>query len=120
MLTGRVNPSGKLAESWPMRLEDTPCAPWYPGRERTAEYREGPFVGYRYYQTARVPVRFPFGFGLSYTSFAYDDLEATSRQVSFTLTNTGPGVEGLCQGLSGARRVPPGDHSSGCIRLPLF
>ena len=90
VLTGRVNPSGKLAESWPMRLEDTPCAPWYPGRERTAEYREGPFVGYRYYQTARVPVRFPFGFGLSYTSFAYDDLEATSRQVSFTLTNTGP------------------------------
>ena len=90
VLTGRVNPSGKLAESWPLRLEDTPCAPWYPGRERTAEYREGPFVGYRYYQTARVPVRFPFGFGLSYTSFAYADLEAAPRQVSFTLTNTGP------------------------------
>ena len=90
VLTGRVNPSGKLAESWPLQLEDTPCAPWYPGRERTAEYREGPFVGYRYYQTARVPVRFPFGFGLSYTSFAYRELEATPRQVSFTLINTGP------------------------------
>jgi len=89
VLTGKVNPSGKLAETWPLRLEDTPAFRWFPGRERTAEYREGPYVGYRYYDTAGVEVRFPFGFGLSYTGFAYSDLAASEGQVSFTLTNTG-------------------------------
>lgn len=89
VLMGRTNPSGKLAESWPERLEDTPCFHYYPGAERTAEYREGLYVGYRYYDTAGVPVRYPFGHGLSYTTFAYSNLEANSRQVSFTLTNTG-------------------------------
>lgn len=89
VLTGKVNPSGKLAESWPMKLADTPCAPWYPGRESSAQYREGPFVGYRYYQTAHIPVQFPFGFGLSYTAFQYSELEADAGQVTFTLTNTG-------------------------------
>lgn len=90
VLTGRVNPSGKLSESWPMRLEDTPCARWYPGRERTAEYREGLFVGYRYYRTVQKPVCFSFGFGLSYTRFSYQDLKVDSQQVSFLLTNIGP------------------------------
>ena len=89
LLTGQVNPSGKLAETYPLALADTPCYKWFPGRERTAEYRESIFVGYRYYLTARKPVRFPFGFGLSYTTFAYSDLEATAEEVSFTLTNTG-------------------------------
>ena len=89
LLTGKVNPSGKLAETYPLALADTPCYKWFPGRERTAEYRESIFVGYRYYLTAHKPVRFPFGFGLSYTTFAYSDLEATAEGVSFTLTNTG-------------------------------
>ena len=89
VLTGKVTPSGKLAESWPMKLADTPCASWYPGRECSAQYREGPFVGYRYYQTAHVPVRFPFGFGLSYTTFQYSELEADIERVTFTLTNIG-------------------------------
>ena len=88
-LTGKVNPSGKLAESWPLKLEDTPCYGYYPGTERTCEYREGLYVGYRYYDTAQIPVRYPFGHGMSYTTFAYSDLEADSRRVSFTLTNTG-------------------------------
>jgi beta-glucosidase len=74
LLAGRVNPSGKLAETWPMALADTPCAPWYPGRHKTSEYRESLFVGYRYYDTAGVPVNYPFGHGLSYTSFAYSAL----------------------------------------------
>lgn len=89
VLTGKVNPSGKLAETYPLRYEDTPALRHFPGTEYTAEYREGPFIGYRYYDTAAVPVRFPFGYGLSYTSFAYSDISATDREVTFTLTNTG-------------------------------
>ena len=89
-LTGKFTPSGKLAQSWPLTGGDAPCARYFPGKERTAEYREGLFVGYRYYETAQVPVRFPFGFGLSYTSFSYSDITATDRSVSFTLSNTGP------------------------------
>ncbi len=89
VLTGKANPSGKLAETWPLRLEDTPAFRWFPGRERTAEYREGLYVGYRYYDTTGMEVRFPFGFGLSYTSFAYSDLAVSEQEVSFTLTNTG-------------------------------
>jgi beta-glucosidase len=88
-LTGGINPSGKLAETWPLFYRDTPAAKYFPGAEKTAEYREGPFIGYRYYGAAKIPVRFPFGFGLSYTSFAYAALEAGEREVSFTLTNTG-------------------------------
>ncbi len=88
-LTGVVNPSGHLAETWPLALEDTPCHPYYPGKEYNAEYREGLFVGYRYYCKAGKAVRYPFGHGMSYTRFAYADLTATARGVSFTLTNTG-------------------------------
>ncbi|MEE8704658.1 MAG: glycoside hydrolase family 3 C-terminal domain-containing protein [Olsenella sp.] len=74
VLTGRCNPSGKLAESWPRRIEDTPTFGNYPSARRTAEYREGLYVGYRYYGTARVRVAYPFGFGLSYTTFDLSDL----------------------------------------------
>ena len=90
VLTGRVNPSGKLAESWPMVYADAPCAGRFPAPERTAEYREGPFIGYRYYDSADLPVRFPFGYGLSYTTFAWSGLTVSPAAVSFTLTNTGP------------------------------
>jgi beta-glucosidase len=89
VLTGVVNPSGKLAETYPVRGEDGPAAPYFPGLERTAEYREGLYVGYRYYTTAGVPVTFPFGFGLSYTTFAYSDLAVTTDAVTFTIENTG-------------------------------
>lgn len=88
-LLGKVNPGGKLNESWPETLESNPSAPWYPGKERTAEYREALFVGYRYYVTAGRAVRYPFGHGLSYTSFEYSDLHADEHDVSFTLKNTG-------------------------------
>ena len=88
-LLGIVNPSGKLSETWPLALEDTPCHRYYPSRMRTCEYREGLYVGYRYYDTAGVPVRYPFGHGLSYTTFSYSDLKADAAKVTFTLTNTG-------------------------------
>lgn len=89
LLTGKANPSGKLAESYPLRLEDVPNHRYFPGPEATAEYREGLFVGYRYYETAGVPVRFPFGFGLSYTTFRYADLTVTPTQAACTVENTG-------------------------------
>ncbi len=88
-VTGEVNPSGKLAESYPIKYEDVPSAPYFPSKERTAEYREGLYVGYRYYETADVPVLFPFGFGLSYTTFTYSDLAVTPQKAEFTLTNSG-------------------------------
>jgi len=89
VITGAVNPSGKLAETYPLRHEDTPAFEYFPGTERSAEYREGPFIGYRYYDTAGVAVRFPFGFGLSYTTFSYSSLELTEEAATFTITNTG-------------------------------
>ncbi len=89
ILTGRVNPSGKLSETIPRRLEDTPVYRYYPSRERTSEYREGPYVGYRYYDTAQIPVLYPFGFGLSYTTFEYSELTASEAGISFTIKNTG-------------------------------
>lgn len=89
VLMGDCNPSGKLNETYPYRYEDTPAYRYYPGKERSSEYREGPFVGYRYYSTVGKPVRFPFGFGLSYTSFVYKNIEVTSDKVTFTIQNTG-------------------------------
>lgn len=98
VVTGRVCPSGKLTETWPVRLEDVPSSAHFPSEEHSAEYREGPYVGYRYFQTAGVGVAFPFGFGLSYTSFSYADLAASPEGVTLTVTNTGPvaGAE-VCQ-----------------------
>ncbi|MDO4416592.1 MAG: glycoside hydrolase family 3 C-terminal domain-containing protein, partial [Erysipelotrichaceae bacterium] len=89
ILTGQVNPSGKLAESYPFRYSDVPSANYWHTNDFVAEYREGFFVGYRYYATADIPVRFPFGYGLSYTCFAYSDLKTDETGVSFTITNTG-------------------------------
>ncbi|NEG89431.1 beta-glucosidase GluB [Bifidobacterium aerophilum] len=87
VLTGEVNPSGHLAETWPLRYDDCPSSGWYPAIGRDAIYREGPFVGYRYYETAGVPVRFPFGYGLSYSTFTYSALVADETGVEFTVTN---------------------------------
>ncbi len=89
LLTGKTNPSGKLAETYPITYEDTPNCNCFPGRELTAEYRESIFVGYRYYLSAQKPVCFPFGYGLSYTTFQYSDLSVSDQEVNFTLTNTG-------------------------------
>ena len=89
LLYGLVNPSGKLAESYPVRYSDVPCASYFPGNADRCEYRESIYVGYRYYDSTSVPVAYPFGHGLSYTRFAYSDLRIEDRRVSFTLRNTG-------------------------------
>jgi beta-glucosidase len=89
VITGEVNPSGKLAETYPVRYQDTPTYYYWHNKERISEYRESLFVGYRYYDTVNSKVRFPFGFGLSYTQFSYSDLKVSDKEVTFYLTNTG-------------------------------
>jgi beta-glucosidase len=103
LLAGRQNPGGKLAETWPLALEDNPSYRYFPGGSKTVEYRESVFVGYRYYNSAEKEVAYPFGYGLSYTSFEYSDLKLSAGEfkaggrleLSFTVTNTGsrPGTE---------------------------
>lgn len=95
VLTGEVNPSGRLNETYPLHYEDTPCYQYYPGKERTSEYREGLYVGYRYYTTVGKEVAYPFGYGLSYTTFEYSNLSVTDKEVRFRIKNTGDmdGVE---------------------------
>ncbi|GHU71088.1 glycosyl hydrolase [Clostridia bacterium] len=81
ILFGAVNPSGKLAETFPVKLNDTPCYLNFPGDASRVEYREGIFVGYRYYDTAGIKPRFPFGFGLSYTMFEYSDITLSANEI---------------------------------------
>lgn len=97
ILFGNINPSGKIAETFPQKLEDTPAYLTYPGEGDISDYTEGIYVGYRYYDSKRMPVLFPFGHGLSYTSFVYSDLVLSKKEisaddtleVSFKVTNTG-------------------------------
>lgn len=97
VLTGRVNPSGKLTETYPLSLEDTPARDNFPGKQLTVEYRESIFVGYRYYDKMGKDVLFPFGYGLSYTTFEYDKIKLSKKKikdtdtvtVSFNVKNTG-------------------------------
>ena len=83
IITGKINPSGKLNETLPVKYEDVPSYNYFPSKERTSEYREGIFVGYRYYDTAKVPVKY------SYTTFEYSDINVAEDKVTFTITNTG-------------------------------
>lgn len=97
LLYGEANPCGKLAETFPRRLEDCPCSAWFPMGPKAVEYRESIYVGYRYYDTAGVEPLFPFGHGLSYTRFEYCDLVLESGRItdgdklnlSFKIKNTG-------------------------------
>ena len=89
VLNGKVNPSGKLAETFPVNYGDCASSCRFPAEGMTSEYREGPYIGYRYFDTANIPVSFPFGHGLSYTTFEYSDLKADETGVTFTITNTG-------------------------------
>jgi len=103
VLSGNVNPSGKLSESFPVRLEDTPTYLNFPGRDGESIYGEGAFIGYRYYDTKKIAPLFPFGYGLSYTTFAYtsvhtdavkvDDDQGTRVQVTVKNTGTRAGQE---------------------------
>jgi beta-glucosidase len=97
VLFGRVNPSGKLAEIFPLKLADTPAYLNWPGETGQVRYGEGLFIGYRYYDQKEMPVQFPFGFGLSYTRFAYSNARVSAAQfkdvdgvtVQVDVTNTG-------------------------------
>ena len=97
LLFGEANPSGKLPETFPLSLEDTPCAAYFPGNQLTVEYRESIYIGYRYYDKVDKDVLFPFGFGLSYTQFDYSGLKLSRKKlgegdtlvVSFRVKNTG-------------------------------
>ena len=97
VLFGRVNPSGKLAETFPLRLSDTPAYTNFPGELGKVHYGEGLFIGYRHYDTREIPVLFPFGYGLSYTTFEYSNAKLSSDTfndvdgltVSVDVTNTG-------------------------------
>ena len=86
VLFGEVNPSGRLSETFPNRLEDTPCYLTYGKGKDHAEYREGVFVGYRYYTTRDMDVQYPFGYGLSYTTFGYSDLTTDKNELTDTET----------------------------------
>ncbi|MEH3076921.1 MAG: glycoside hydrolase family 3 C-terminal domain-containing protein [Quadrisphaera sp.] len=97
LLLGVVSPSGKLAETLPLRLEDTPAFTGFPGEGGVVRYGEGVFIGYRWYDTRRAPVAFPFGHGLTYTTFLYEELDVevtgsgagTGLRVGARITNTG-------------------------------
>lgn len=89
VLSGDVNPSGKLTETFPIHYEDTPSYENFPGNEVSVEYRESIFIGYRYYDTANHEVRFPFGYGLSYTTFEYLNIRVDKDSVTFQITNIG-------------------------------
>ncbi|HJD41326.1 MAG TPA: glycoside hydrolase family 3 C-terminal domain-containing protein [Candidatus Blautia stercoripullorum] len=84
ILFGKVNPSGKLAETIPYKLSDNPSYLNFPGDGQKVEYKEGVFVGYRYYDTKEMPVRYPFGYGLSYTTFEYKDLQLSADKIKDT------------------------------------
>ncbi len=97
ILTGKVNPSGKTAETYPLAYEDNPVYGNYPGEPVVSEHKESVYIGYRYYDTAEKEVLFPFGHGLSYTTFEYSDIKVSSEkikdtdtvEVTFKIKNTG-------------------------------
>lgn len=86
ILTGKVNPSGKLAETYPYALSDNPSYNNFPGSTKTVEYRESVYIGYRYYDTANKDVQFPFGYGLSYTKFEYSGARVSKKKIKDTDT----------------------------------
>lgn len=88
VLFGDANPCGKLAETFPVKLSDNPSYLSFPGEGDHVEYREGLFTGYRYYDKKEMPVLYPFGFGLSYTTFAYSDLKLSKTDMKDTDTLT--------------------------------
>ena len=123
ILSGKVNPSGKLTETIPLKLEDVASSDNFPSHIRTIEYREAYGIGYRYFEKAKVDVRFPFGFGLSYTTFAYKNLKIDKKGVSFEITNTGK-VKGkevaqLYVGLSKSGLIRPVKELKGFAKVEL-
>ena len=89
ILNGKVNPSGKLSETFPVAYSDVPSSKEFPHLGMTAPYKESIYVGYRFFDKNNMNVKYPFGFGLSYTSFEYSNLKVTKDGVTFTIKNTG-------------------------------
>ena len=123
ILSGKVNPSGKLSETLPVKYEDVASSDNFPSHKRTIEYREAYGVGYRYFEKAEVKPAFPFGFGLSYTSFEYKNLKVDDKGVSFEITNTG-NVDGkeisqLYVGLQGSEVIRPVKELKGFAKVFL-
>ncbi|HMR49048.1 MAG TPA: glycoside hydrolase family 3 C-terminal domain-containing protein [Arachnia sp.] len=123
LLTGEVTPSGKLAETYPLTLADTPTAGNFPAENLHSIYREGPFVGYRFYEAAGRPVRYPFGHGLSYTRFEYSNLSVDDEGVRFTITNTGEAagaeIAQLYVALPGTGLLRPDKELKGFAKVEL-
>ena len=123
ILSGKVNPSGKLSETIPLALEDVASSDNFPSHTRTIEYREAYGIGYRYFDISQTPVRFPFGFGLSYTTFEYKNLVVDNSGVKFEITNTG-NVDGkeiaqLYVGLKGSAIIRPLKELKGFVKVFL-
>lgn len=123
ILVGDVNPSGKLTETISVKYEDVATSDNFPSKTRTIEYREAYGVGYRYFEKAKVPVCFPFGFGLSYTTFAYNNLLITEEGVTFDITNTGKivgkEVAQLYVGLKKSKVIRPVKELKGFVKVDL-
>ena len=123
VLTGKINPSGKLAETWAVSYDATPAHEHFGGAGRTVQYREGIYVGYRYYQKAGAAVSFPFGYGLSYTSYEYSDVRATEKEVTVTVKNTGSAdgaeIVQVYVSLPGAKVFRPVQELKGFARVSL-
>ena len=134
VLTGVVNPSGRLAETYARSLEDHPTVAWYPAAGPLSYYREGPFIGYRYFTTAGVDVAFPFGYGLSYSRFEYSDLAVDQDGATLTVANTSMrdgtevvqlyvsapgGVFGPARGLKGFTKVVVPAGESVRVTIPF-
>ena len=134
VLSGAVNPSGRLAETYARSYDDHPTAAWYPATGPLSYYREGPFIGYRYFTTAGIDVAYPFGYGLSYSSFEYSDLAVNEEGATLTLTNTSArdgaevvqlyvsapgGVFGPARELKGFAKVEVASGASVSVTIPF-
>ena len=123
ILSGKVNPSGKLSETIPVKLEDVASSDNFPSHTRTIEYREAYGIGYRYFEKAHIKTAFPFGFGLSYTTFAYSGLQVNKDGVSFEIKNTGKydgkEIAQLYVGLKESEVIRPTKELKGFVKVEL-
>ena len=123
ILSGKVNPSGKLSETIPVKLEDVASSDNFPSHKRTIEYREAYGIGYRYFEKANVLVRFPFGFGLSYTQFEYSNLEINKDGVAFDIANVGERdgkeIAQLYVGMEYSEIIRPAKELKGFVKVEL-
>ena len=123
ILSGKVNPSGKLSETLPIKLEDVASSDNFPSHTRTIEYREAYGIGYRYFEKANVKVNFPFGFGLSYTKFVYENLKISQDGIDFEIKNigevAGKEVAQLYVGLKESAIIRPVKELKGFVKVEL-